>query len=46
MGSMSRTRRHRPSWLYASAALLVVLGVAATPADLGVFTNASGSHEQ
>jgi hypothetical protein len=45
MGSVSGTRTGRRSWLYALAALLVVLGIAAMHADLGVFADASGSHE-
>jgi hypothetical protein len=45
MRSMTRSRPRRRSWHYAFAALLVVLGVAAMHADVGVFTNASVSHE-
>src|SRR5690242_8086581 len=45
MGSMSGTRTGRCSWLYALAALFVVLGITAMHADLGVSAHASGSHE-
>jgi hypothetical protein len=45
MGSMSGTRTGRRSWLYALAALLVVLAIAAMHADLGVSAHGSGSDE-
>jgi hypothetical protein len=44
MGSMTRTGPRRRSRLYALAALLMVLGIAAMHADLGVFANAGDSH--
>ena len=45
MGPMSGTRTGRRSWLYALAALLVVLAITAMHADLGVSAPASGSDE-
>jgi hypothetical protein len=45
MGSMRTTRARRRGWLYAVAAMLVVLGVAAMHADPGVLISASHPHE-
>ena len=42
---MSTTRARRRGWLYAVAALFVVLGVAAMHADPGVLISASHPHE-
>ena len=42
---MSTTRARRRGWLYAVAAMLVVLGVAAMHADPGVLISASHPHE-